>query len=81
MDVREDNERNEFNIGGIHHKIGAILGMQLDPLEDMKDEEIIFYCRSGNRSGQACLVLETMGYKNVKNLAGGMLEWAGKFGV
>ncbi len=81
VDVREDDERKEFNIGGIHHQIGLIRGMQVEPIEDLKEDEIIFYCRSGNRSGQACLILETMGYKNVKNLAGGMLEWKAKFGA
>src|SRR5690348_3077077 len=80
VDVREDYERNDFNIGGLHHKIGAIQAMDTEPLEDWKEEEIIFYCRSGNRSGQACQILEMMGYKNVVNLAGGMLAWQEKFG-
>lgn len=80
VDVREDDERKDFNIGGLHHKIGLIQTMQIEPLEEMKDEEIIFYCRSGNRSGQACLILENLGYKNVVNLAGGMLAWTEKFG-
>lgn len=80
VDVREDHERMDFNIGGLHHKIGAIQAMDTEPLEDWKEDEIVFYCRSGNRSGQACLILETMGYKNVVNLAGGMLAWEEKFG-
>jgi rhodanese-related sulfurtransferase len=80
VDVREDHERAEFNIGGIHHKQGQILAMQIDPLEDLKDEEVIIYCRSGQRSGQACLILDTMGFKNTKNLVGGMLAWRDKFG-
>lgn len=80
VDVREDYERADFNIGGIHHKLGAIQTMDNEALEDLKDEEIVFYCRSGNRSGQACLILETLGFKNVVNLAGGMLAWEEKFG-
>lgn len=80
VDVREDYERNDFNIGGLHHKMGAIQAMETEPLEDWKNDEIVFYCRSGNRSGQACLILESMGYKNVVNLAGGMLAWEEKFG-
>ena len=54
--------------------------MQIDELEDLKDEEVIIHCRSGNRSGQACMFLETLGFKNTKNLAGGMLAWQEKFG-
>jgi rhodanese-related sulfurtransferase len=54
--------------------------MQVDELENLKNEEVIVYCRSGNRSGQAALILETLGFTNTKNLAGGMLAWQSKFG-
>jgi rhodanese-related sulfurtransferase len=80
IDVREDNERLDFNIGGIHHRLGLIQSMQIEPLEDMKEEEVIIYCRSGNRSQVAGLVMEMLGFKNVVNLAGGMLDWQAKFG-
>lgn len=79
IDVREPYENAEFNIGGILHPLGKIQNMQVDELEDLKEEEVIVYCRSGNRSGQACLILETLGFKNIKNLAGGMLGWQEKF--
>jgi rhodanese-related sulfurtransferase len=49
--------------------------MQVDEIDEMKDDVVYLYCRSGNRSGQACLILETMGFKNVVNVAGGMLAW------
>lgn len=75
LDVREEYERADFNIGGRHVPLGKLQSMQLDDIEDWKDEEIILYCRSGNRSGQAALLLEQLGYKNVKNLSGGMLDW------
>ena len=80
VDVREDHERADFNIGGIHQKLGLIQTMQTDPIDDWKDEEVIMYCRSGNRSGQASMILETMGFTNVVNLTGGMLAWEDKFG-
>ena len=80
LDVREDHEHAEFNIGGIHHRLGMIQSMQTDPIDDWKDDEIIIYCRSGNRSGQAALILETMGFRNVVNLVGGMLAWQEKYG-
>ena len=73
IDVREPDENAEFNIGGILVPLGKIQTMQIDELEDLKDEEIVCYCRSGNRSGQACLILDMLGFKNTKNLAGGML--------
>ncbi|MBP1653238.1 MAG: Rhodanese domain protein [Bacteroidetes bacterium] len=80
VDVREPHEHEEFNIGGILLPLGEIRAMQVDELEDLKDEEVIVYCRSGGRSGQAAMILETMGFQNVKNLTGGMLNWQEKFG-
>lgn len=80
IDVREPNENAEFNIGGVLLPLGKVKTMQVEEIEDLKDEELIFYCRSGNRSGQACLFLDAMGYKNTKNLVGGMLAWQEKFG-
>lgn len=79
VDVREPHEREEFNIGGIHLPLGDIRAMQVDELEDLKDEELIIYCKSGNRSGQACMLLESMGFSNTKNLEGGMMNWRAKF--
>lgn len=43
-----------------------------------KNKNYYMYCRSGNRSGQACQVLDARGFKNTYNLAGGMLEWNGE---
>lgn len=80
VDVREPNENAEFNIGGQLVPLGNIRNMQVDELENLKDQEVIVYCRSGNRSGQAAMILETMGFQNVKNLTGGMLAWEEKFG-
>lgn len=71
VDVREPYENQEFNIGGKLVPLGKIQSMQLEDIDDLKDEEIIFYCRSGNRSGHACLILESLGFTNVKNLTGG----------
>jgi len=75
LDVREDYERADFNIGGRHVPMGKLQSMQLDDIEDWKNDEIIIYCRSGNRSGIAANMLGALGYKNVKNLVGGMLDW------
>jgi len=79
VDVREPDERAAFNIGGLFIPLGKIQTMQTDEIDELKNEEVIFYCRSGNRSGQACLILETMGFTNVKNLVGGMNDWQAKF--
>lgn len=80
VDVREPHENAEFNIGGVLVPLGRIQTMDVDELEKFKTEELVVYCRSGNRSGQACMILDTMGFTNVKNLTGGMLKWQEKFG-
>ncbi len=80
VDVREPAEHAEFNIGGILLPLGKIQTMQTDDIDDLKIEEVICYCRSGQRSMQATLMLETCGFTNVKNLTGGMLGWKEKYG-
>lgn len=80
LDVREDHERSEFNIGGVHLRLALVQGMQFDDIEDWKDEEVVVYCRSGNRSQIAGFIMESAGFGRVVNLAGGMLDWQQKFG-
>ena len=75
VDVREADENAEFNIGGILLPLEKIQNLEYDDIEEWKDQEIIFYCRTGNRSTQACLFLEMTGFTNCKNLAGGMVQW------
>ena len=79
LDVREPHEHADFNIGGTLLPLGQVQIMQVDEIEDWKDKEVIVYCRSGNRSGQACMILEQLGFANVTNLTGGMLDWQAKF--
>lgn len=74
LDVREPWEHEEFHIGGRLIPIGQ-LPARLAELEDWKDSEIVCYCRSGNRSQMACLLLEQAGFRQVTNLEGGMLAW------
>ena len=79
VDVRETSEHDEFNIGGILLPLGDIRVGEVESIEHLKDKEIYLYCRSGNRSGQAALVLESMGFTNVTNVVGGMLAWREQF--
>ncbi len=79
LDVREDHERADYNIGGKHIPVGKVQAMQVEDIDGWKDEEVVVYCRSGNRSGMAALFLEQSGFKNVVNLTGGMLAWREKF--
>lgn len=79
VDVREVSEHDEFNIGGILLPLGNIRVGEIDTIEHLKESEVYLYCRSGNRSGQAALILESMGFSNVTNVVGGMLSWKEQF--
>ena len=74
IDVREPYEHADFNVGGQLIPIGSFMA-SIPDLEAHKDEEIVLYCRSGNRSGMARMLLEAQGFKNPRNLIGGMLAW------
>ncbi|PZX61922.1 rhodanese-like domain-containing protein [Hydrotalea sandarakina] len=80
IDVREPHENADFNIGGILLPLGKVQTMQIESIDNLKTEPVIVYCRSGNRSMQAAMLLEQFGFENVTNLAGGMLAWEAKFG-
>lgn len=43
--------------------------------QDKKDAEIIIYCRSGARSKTAYDIMKSLGYSNIKSVAGGMIHW------
>lgn len=75
LDVRELDERAAFNIGGTFIPLGDIMTMRTDDIDELKNEEIICYCRSGKRSMQASMMLESFGFTNLVNLDGGMLAW------
>jgi rhodanese-related sulfurtransferase len=80
IDVREPEEYNDANIGVKLIPLGNILSMQIDELDDLKNEELIIHCRSGKRSMQACMVLEQLGFTDTVNVVGGILAWQEKFG-
>ena len=79
VDVRQPEETAEYNIGGIALPLGNIQNMQIDDIEGLKNDEVILYCRSGNRICNAAMLLDKMGFSITKNLTGGMLAWREKF--
>lgn len=79
VDVREPAEHGDFNIGGILLPLGDIRVGDIESIDHLKEQEVFLYCRSGNRSGQAAMVLESLGFTNVINVTGGMLSWRDNF--
>ncbi len=43
-----------------------------------KQKNYYVYCRSGNRSAQACAIMNSKGFENTFNLEGGFMNWEGQ---
>lgn len=78
LDVREPFEQYQSKIEYNNSTLIPVdqLAGRLNEIEADKDAEIVCMCRSGGRSAQACELLEKEGYKNIKNLKGGINQWA-----
>ena len=74
LDVRGEMEYHTFNIGGKNIPLPD-LQENMDDLEWNQDDEIIVICKVGLRSATAKSILELKGYKNIRNLTGGLIGW------
>lgn len=72
LDVRGEMEYHTFNIGGKNIPLPVLIE-NLSALDWNKDEEIIVICKVGLRSATAKSILELNGYKNIRNLSGGLI--------
>ncbi len=77
IDIREDWERERYNIGGRHIPLGDLIGRTN---ELPKDKDVVLYCEKGIRSVLAIQRLETLGFHNLINLSGGMNSWKEQVG-
>lgn len=78
LDVRTDEEWNDGIIPeAIHIDIYKGQGFiyELDKLDKSKNYYV--YCKAGGRSGQACNIMQQMGFEKTYNLVGGMMQWQG----
>jgi rhodanese-related sulfurtransferase len=73
IDVREAEEIAEGMIPGAKHIPLAEIPARYEEIPNI--EEVILVCRSGARSSRALAYLESLGYKGLKNMTGGMLAW------
>ncbi len=75
LDVRENDEWKAQHIeGAIHIPLGQ-LDSRIAELAAYKNSTIIAQCRSGKRSAKAASTLQAAGFKQVYNLAGGIIAW------
>ncbi len=79
IDVREQYEYDEFNLGARLIPLGDFQ-TSIPDLEEHKSDEVIIHCRSGARSGMAQQMLQAAGFSNVRNVTGGVLAWQDSFG-
>jgi len=79
LDVRSEAEHNSLRL--TNSKNVPVQELSVEALEAAglgkaaKNKELYVYCRSGGRSAMACAILKDLGYTNVKNISGGLLEW------
>lgn len=78
LDVRTQDEVEEGIIpNAIHIDIYQGQGF-IDELEKLdKTKNYYVYCKSGGRSGQACAIMNQLGFNSAYNLKGGFMEWQG----
>ena len=77
IDVREADEYNAGHIPGAIFIPRGMLEFKLSssPELNSRDLKIAVYCKTGGRSALAALVLQEMGYVNVKSISGGFDAW------
>lgn len=78
LDVRDDMEfEDEGHIADARHMFVGYLDKHLGRIEGELDHKaaIAVVCSVGHRAGLAASVLRRNGYRNVKNLLGGMTAW------
>lgn len=74
LDVRQEWETRLCRLdNSVHIPIEEI---ELRTEELNQEDEIVIYCHQGVRSAAVAQYLRDLGFKNVKNLAGGLDSWA-----
>jgi len=79
LDVRTPDEVEEGyipNATNIDIYLGQEFLAELEKLDKTKNYYV--YCRSGQRSGQACAIMNKLGFENAFNLEGGFMNWEGE---
>ena len=71
IDIREKNEYAEGHLKGVPNIPLTELRERVNEIP--KDRTVYLQCRSGQRSYNACLLLQNLGYTNVVNVTGGIL--------
>jgi rhodanese-related sulfurtransferase len=76
LDVREAEEHAFCALPGSRLVPLSELGERWEELADWKDRAVVVYCHHGVRSAHAIGFLESVGFKNLANLMGGIDRWS-----
>jgi molybdopterin/thiamine biosynthesis adenylyltransferase/rhodanese-related sulfurtransferase len=76
IDVREPEEWSGGHIPGARHVPKSFLESRIEGAAPDRDQHVILYCQSGNRSAWAArTMIEDLGYENVESMTGGFTLW------
>ncbi len=78
LDVRTEEEVADGHIPdatNLNILKGQAFIYELESLDKAKNYYV--YCKSGGRSGQACVIMNQLGFENTYNLVGGFSQWEG----
>jgi phage shock protein E len=70
IDVRTPGEYAQDHVRGALNIDHSVIGRGIGSTNIAKDDTVILYCRSGNRSGAAQRTLQAMGFTHVENYGG-----------
>ncbi len=79
--IFDTRRKDEFEAGHINADLNLdyYSGDFAEQLSDLdKEAKYIVYCKSGGRSSRAMSLMKELGFKNVKNLEGGITAWIKK---
>jgi phage shock protein E len=77
LDVRSADEYAQGHVPGAINVPHDQLEGRLASLPELRDHDLVVYCRSGRRSALALEVLKRHGYTRLQHLAGDMEGWQG----
>jgi rhodanese-related sulfurtransferase len=77
VDVRDDQEYREGHVLNAKWVPFGLMEERLPELEAYRSRPLIVYCRSGQRSAHACVLLRKHGFARLYKLSGGLLAWRG----
>lgn len=77
IDVRETDEYAAGHLQGALHIPRGLLEFKLSgtPTLERRDLNVVLYCKTSGRAALAAQTMQTMGYLNVRSLAGGYDAW------